>query len=96
MARATTRSKIDQQIAALMVQRDEAVRREQEKVGRCAEKAGILELELTDAELLEAFKILVAGFHAQADTPRPTRKEAPRAAPREVCRPGRESPPPEF
>jgi hypothetical protein len=84
MARRITRSKIDQQIATLMVQRDEAVRREQEKVGRCADKAGILELELTDTELLEAFKVLVSGFRTPADTPRPTRKAAPRTAVREV------------
>lgn len=84
MARRITRSSIDQQIAALMVQRDEAVRREQEKVGRCAEKAGILELELSDAELLEAFKVLVSGFRTPSNTPRPTRKAAPRAAAREV------------
>jgi TraC-like protein len=64
MARQITRTAIDDQIAALKAKRDEIVRREQAALGRAAERAGILELGLSEAELLEAFRGVVATFRA--------------------------------
>jgi TraC-like protein len=85
MARGRTRSAIDQQIAVLKIERDQLVRREQAKVGRCAERAGLLELELPDDVLLQAFKDIVAGFRAQTQDTPPARKAAARAPAREVA-----------
>jgi hypothetical protein len=84
MARGRTRSVIDQQIAVLKIERDQLVKREQAKVGRCAERAGLLELELADEVLLQAFKDIVVGFRSQRDSVPSARKAASRAATRGV------------
>lgn len=84
MARGRTRSVIDQQIAVLKIERDQLVRREQAKVGRCAERAGLLELELADEVLLQAFKDIVAGFRSQRDGAPSARKATARSSAREV------------
>ena len=63
-----TRASLDEKMADIKARKDELVRREQEAVGRAAERAGVLELGLTEAELVEQFEILVARFRAPSVT----------------------------
>jgi hypothetical protein len=50
-------------LAVLQEQIDEISRKERERVGRICEKAGVLELEMSPAELEVAMRDLVARFH---------------------------------
>jgi hypothetical protein len=79
-----TRASLDEKMADIKARKDELVRREQEAVGHAAERAGVLELGLTEAELVEQFEQLVARFRAAPDTAAsgagPTIPERPHAA----------------
>ena len=64
MGKPKTRLQADKQIAALELAKRQIIKREQEALGRAAEKAGILDLGLSEAELIEVFKTVVERFPA--------------------------------
>ncbi|MEQ1698368.1 MAG: TraC family protein [Hyphomicrobiaceae bacterium] len=64
MGKPKTRLEADKQIAALELAKRQIIKREQEALGRAAEKAGILDLGLTESELIEVFKTVVERFPA--------------------------------
>jgi TraC-like protein len=53
---------LQDKLAVLQEQIDELQRKERERVGRICEKAGVLELEMSPAELEVAMRDLVARF----------------------------------
>jgi TraC-like protein len=54
---------LQDKLAVLQVQIDEISRKERERVGRICEKAGVLDLEMSPAELEVAMRDLVVRFH---------------------------------
>jgi hypothetical protein len=53
---------IDEQIAALKAKRDEMQRRGRETLGRLAERAGLLDIDISTEELEAALKEVAARF----------------------------------
>jgi hypothetical protein len=63
MARKLTNvSDIDKKIAALQEQRAAVLEARAEQIGKIASKAGLVDLEISDAELLKAFQQIAARF----------------------------------
>lgn len=58
----TNVSDIDKKIAALQEQRAAALAARAEQIGKIASKAGLVDLEVSDAELLKAFQQIAARF----------------------------------
>ena len=59
---------LQDKLAVLQVQIDEISRKERERVGRICEKAGVLDLEMSPAELEVAMRDLVVRFHHDKQT----------------------------
>jgi len=63
MARKLTNvSDIDKKIAALQEQRAAALEARAEQIGKIASKAGLVDLDISDAEFLKAFQEIAARF----------------------------------
>ena len=59
---------LQDKLAVLQVQIDDLRRKDRERVGRICEKAGVLDLELSPAELEVAMRDLVVRFHRDKQT----------------------------
>ena len=55
---------LQDKLAVLQEQIDDLQRKERERVGRICEKAGVLELDMSPAELEVAMRDMVARFHS--------------------------------
>ncbi|WP_114391430.1 conjugal transfer protein TraC [Notoacmeibacter marinus] len=74
-------SKIKEDIARLQEQLKVAETREAERIGRLALKAGLGEIEIDDAKLVEAFEDLAKRFRAGgSDTRKPHSAQNPAGA----------------
>lgn len=80
MARRRSRAEIQADITALQRQLAESEEREERRIGKLANKAGLLDLELTDEELSKAFADLAARFRKNGKGPS-TVEPAPASAP---------------
>ena len=78
MARRRTVLEIDAEIDALKRQRQEVVTQRSAHIGKLAAKAGLVELDVTDAELLKEFEAIAARLQEKS---RPASKVAGAAKP---------------
>ncbi len=73
-------SKIKEDIARLQEQLKVAETREAERIGRLALKAGLGEIEIDDAKLVEAFEDLAKRFRGGSETRKPHPAQNPAGA----------------
>jgi len=59
----------DEKIAQAKAKRDKMIERARTDMGAIAEKAGLFEVEVSDEELLKAFKDVAARFRKQEKQP---------------------------
>lgn len=67
MAKKPQRAALLKQMQSIQSQLAEVAAQEDAKAGKLARKSGLLELDLTDAQLLEGMKELAARFRQSAD-----------------------------
>ncbi len=60
-------SKIDDEIAALTAKRSEKLKQQREEIGRICERAGLLDIPVSDDDLEIGFKDLAARFRKAAE-----------------------------
>ena len=66
MAKTTKRSALEEQMKAIQAELVEVKIKEETKAGKLARKSGLLDLDLTEAQLLEGFKELTAKFRGSS------------------------------
>jgi uncharacterized protein YjbI with pentapeptide repeats len=70
--RSKTPAQIKAEMAQLSAELKQAEAREGERIGAIAIKAGLHEIDLSDADLTQAFKDIAARFRASAQQSEPT------------------------
>ena len=80
MARQKSRAAILADIEALKKQLADSEEREERRIGRLANKAGLLELDLSDEDLSKAFSDLAGRFRDAAKTAPPVSPPSPTEA----------------
>ena len=84
MARRRSRAEIQADIEALRKQLAESEEREERRIGKVANKAGLLDVEVSDEDLAQAFAELAARFRRNGQGPSPVHAHpapAPEAQP---------------
>jgi len=84
MARRRSRAEIQADIEALRKQLAESEEREERRIGKIANKAGLLDLEVSDEDLAKAFAELAVRFRKNGKGPAPVHAHpasAPEAQP---------------
>ncbi len=70
--RSKTPAQIKAEIAKLSAELKQAEAREGERIGAIAIKAGLHEIDVSDADLTQAFKDIAARFQSTKKEPKPT------------------------